>query len=66
MVWPMPNAVNADLISTAELAKELGVHVRTIHRMVKRGQLSTHLRAPGEKGAWLFLREDVERLKDAA
>jgi hypothetical protein len=58
----MPKQSSVELISTADLANEWDVHVRTIHRMVRRGQLKVALRAPGEKGAMFFSRADVEAI----
>jgi hypothetical protein len=57
----MPNEVHVDLIPTAALADEWGVDVRTIHRMVARGELKPFARAPGPRGAYLFRREDVAK-----
>ena len=39
MVGHMPKPSEVELVSTAILAGELGVDVRTIHRMVGRGEL---------------------------
>jgi hypothetical protein len=57
----MPKQVHPDLIPTATLAKEWGVNVRTIHRMVLRGDLVPYVRVPGTRGAMLFRREDVAK-----
>lgn len=52
-----------DLIGTAEVARLLGKSHRTVHRLVESGQLVPALTAPGGfNGAFLFNREDVERL----
>ena len=53
-----------NLIGTAEAAKMLGKSHRTVHRLVEAGELVPVLTAPGGfKGAFLFKRSDVERLK---
>lgn len=49
-----------DLIGTLEASRMLGVDRSTITRRVARGDLEPVMRAPGERGAWLFRREDVE------
>jgi excisionase family DNA binding protein len=48
-----------DLLSTAEVATIYGCHVRTVHRMVARGQLTPAIKAPGKTGTLLFRRSDV-------
>lgn len=53
---------NTDLIPTAEVAAILGKEVRTVHRMVERRELTPAVKTPGLRGAYLFRREDVERL----
>lgn len=56
-----------NLIGTAEAAQMLGKSHRTVHRLVESGQLVPALTAPGGfKGAFLFKREDVERLMEPA
>jgi hypothetical protein len=53
-----------ELIGTAEAARVLGKSHRTVHRLVESGALVPALIAPGGfKGAFLFARADVERLK---
>jgi excisionase family DNA binding protein len=53
---------NLDLVTTAEVAAHLRVHVRTVHRMIASGKLTPVVKAPGPRGAYLFARKDVERL----
>jgi hypothetical protein len=53
----MPNV--PDLLPTKEVAAIYGCDVRTVHRMVARGDLTPAIKAPGPKGALLFRREDV-------
>ena len=49
------------LIPTAEAAEILGVHARTVHRMVEQGRLFPSLKIAGRTGAYLFERAEVER-----
>jgi excisionase family DNA binding protein len=51
------------LITTADAAKVLGVHVATISRMVAAGRLVPAVKVPGKRGAFLFHPEDVEALR---
>lgn len=53
------------LILTADVATLLGVHVRTVHRLVESGRLKPTLKVPGPKGAYLFDLVDVEKAKAA-
>lgn len=56
-----------ELLSSPQVAAELNVSTRTVHRMVDAGTLVPALTAPGgPHGAFLFARADVERLKTAA
>lgn len=56
-----------DLVSTAEAARLLNCHVRTIHRLVVSGELAPAAKVPGLTGAYLFRREDiVNRRAEAA
>lgn len=49
-------------VFTTEAAKLLGVTPSGISRMVKRGALAPVQRAPGQRGAFLFDRSEIERL----
>lgn len=51
-----------DLITTVDVANALGVHVRTVHRMVSAGRLEPAVKVPGMRGAYLFHRADVDAL----
>lgn len=56
-----------DLIGSVEAARILGKSPRTVHRMVDAGELTPVMVAPGGfKGAYLFDRADVERVKAEA
>jgi excisionase family DNA binding protein len=57
---------NLDLVTTAEVAAELRVHVRTVHRMIEAGKLAPIAKAPGLRGAYLFSREDIDALREPA
>jgi DNA-binding transcriptional MerR regulator len=52
-----------DLLPTAEVARQLGVNVKAIHRMVDAKKLVPVTKGPGPRGAYLFNPGDVERLK---
>lgn len=54
---------NLDLIPTSEAAALLGVHVRTVHRHVRAGDLTPTVKVPGLRGALMFDRRDVELLR---
>ncbi len=45
------------MMGTLETARKLGVSKRTVHRLVKRGELTPLMAAPG--GAYLFDDHDV-------
>lgn len=56
-----------DLVGTVEAAQILGKSPRTVHRMVKAGELTPALVAPGGfAGAYLFDRSEIERVKAEA
>jgi DNA-binding transcriptional MerR regulator len=51
-----------DLLPTAEVAQLLGKSVATINRWATEGRLKPAVELPGETGARLYLRSDVEAL----
>lgn len=53
---------NVDLLTSREVAQELGRDIRTVHRMVQRGDLRPVMQVPGYRGALLFNPADVEAL----
>lgn len=62
IVVHMPHT-DTPLIGTAEAARILDKSHRTIHRLVKSGDLIPAMTAPGgPSGVFLFNRADVERL----
>ena len=48
---------------TTEAAEMLGVSVRTIHRLVARGQLVPVAKLAGQRGAYLFAIADIEAFR---
>ncbi len=46
-------------VTAAEAANRLGVSIRTIHRLVARGDLAPARKLPGATGAYLFDADDV-------
>ena len=54
------------LITTAEVADILGVSVATVNRWVRNGTLKPAVRGPGDKGANMFARADIEAFKAAS
>lgn len=59
MPYVLPMTTAPDLLTAAEVARIYGVHVRTVHRMVAKGDLSPAIKAPGIRGALFFRRSDV-------
>jgi excisionase family DNA binding protein len=55
-----------DLIGTKEAAQLLGVSLPTVKRMAKAGTLTVAVKMPGDTGAYLFHRVDVEALAVAS
>lgn len=51
-----------DLITTAEVAEQLGCDVRTVHRMVRTGRLTPRQKLPGRTGSYVFDASDVDAL----
>ena len=49
--------------NTRQAADELGVSIRTIHRLVDSGDLTPAVKVPGKTGAFLFEEAEVERVK---
>lgn len=64
MILLVTNA--SDLISSPEAARILKRSLRTVHRMVKSGELTPALTAPGgPHGAYLFERAVIEAKAEA-
>jgi len=51
------------IMTTAEAAAALGISPSGVAYRVRRGQLAPLLKAPGLRGAYVFSRSTVERLK---
>lgn len=55
-----------ELIRTSEAAELVGESVRQFIRRVERNELTPALKLPGLRGAYLFNRADVERIRAVA
>lgn len=65
MAWSRLVTERNDLVGTAEAARILAKSHRTIHRLVESGALVPALTAPGGfRGAFLFNRSDIDRIRD--
>lgn len=53
-----------DLIPTVEVAGILGRDVRTISRWTKSGRLTPATKLPGKRGAYLFDRHEIIRVRE--
>lgn len=51
------------MYSTKEAAEALGVTRTHITRLVKAGQLTPAVKAPGLRGAFMFTKEEVEQAR---
>lgn len=56
------SAMDAELLTTAQAARLLGKSVGTINRWVNENRLSPAVTLPGETGARLFRRSDIDAL----
>lgn len=55
---------NPELIGSTKAATILGISARTVHRLVKAGDMTPAITAPGGyAGVYLFTREEVDRVK---
>lgn len=64
MLANMPTTDEA-MIGATEAAGHLRVSKDTLIRMIARGELTPVHKLPGDNGAYLFSRADVERLAEA-
>lgn len=55
---------NRHLITTQQASKILRVNIRTVHRMVGRGELPAAIKIEGRTGAILFDEADVHALAE--
>lgn len=53
-------ATQSELLTTAEVGHILGKRPRTVQRMVAAGKIPHAKKLPGNKGAFLFYRSDIE------
>ena len=51
----------SELLGTAEVAQLLSKNVRTVHRMIRRGEIPAQ-KLPGRTAAYIIRRTDVEAL----
>lgn len=54
----------ADLLSTAEVARDLNVHRATLTRMVQAGDIKPAIKGAGLRGAMFFYPSEVRRVKE--
>lgn len=52
---------NPDLLTTAQVAEQLGCSLATVNRYVRDGRLHVEVQFPGQKGARLYHPAEVER-----
>jgi excisionase family DNA binding protein len=50
-----------ELLSAAQAAEILGCSIRTVHRRILSGDLPIAYQLPGETGAFVLRRDDVDR-----
>jgi excisionase family DNA binding protein len=53
------------LVSTAQVAEQRRVTVKTVLRWVATGKLTPAVKMPGKTGAYLFTRESVDALTES-
>lgn len=58
----MPKVVPI-LLPTSQVAARLGLHVRSVHRMVERGEIAPATKVPGLRGPLLFTEDEVARVE---
>lgn len=54
---------NTEMLTTAQAALRLGLHVSTVNRMAAAGELTPLMKIPGKTGAYLFSSTEVDRLR---
>lgn len=50
------------LVTTAQLAKTLGVTVQRVQQLVAEGKLTSAMKAPGIRGAYFYSQTEVQRI----
>ena len=58
----MSKASPPELVGSAEVARLLDINQVTVARWVASGQLTPAHKLPGKNGAYLFRRDDINRL----
>lgn len=56
--------ITPQLLTTREAAKEAGLTIKQVARMVTRGELTPAAKAPGVRGAYLFDPNTITALAD--
>ena len=54
---------NAELLTTAQAARELNVHRSTLTRMVQDGKIKSAVRGEGIRGGMFFRASEIRRAK---
>lgn len=57
--------MRTDLVSTTQAAEQLGVSIRTIHRLAQSGRLHVAHKLPTGTGAYLFYKADIDAYLEA-
>jgi excisionase family DNA binding protein len=52
---------NPDLLTTAQVAQQLGCSLATVNRHVRDGKIRVEVQFPGQKGARLYHPAEVDR-----
>jgi excisionase family DNA binding protein len=55
----------SELLGTAEVAQLLSKDVRTVHRMIRRGEIPAQM-LPGRTAAYIIRRADIDALLQSA
>ena len=73
MQWPIVAFVNTplattppDLVPSADVCRAVGIHRSTLTRWVKAGKATPAVKFDGLTGAYLFARDEVDRLAGRA
>ena len=62
----MPHNTPSDILTAATVCKEFGCDRSTLSRWVKEGFITPFFQHPGERGAFLFSIEEVQRVAPLA
>jgi excisionase family DNA binding protein len=61
----MPQTPAPDLIASIDVARQLGINRSTLTRWIKDGTAVPSMRMPGRTGAYLFSRDELDRLLES-